>query len=233
MLELELAFVAQTAVDSKVSPSSPRRPGLHFSRKSGLALRKRKLDPSLHVVDFYQLLSVARDASLAEIKAAYHRALLQSHPDKRMHAAHTRGSGRADGSVTPVDIALLKEAYTVLANAGDRAAYDAQLRRRPHNKMGPRPAAVVSLEEFEVDRGEASAVGEDEDQGINPADNADEDEGPWRYSCRCGGWYRITASAMEKGQHLVGCSSCSEVIWVGYEVVSESESETESNAADA
>ena len=28
---------------------------------------------------------------------------------------------------------------------------------------------------------------------------------------------------MERGQHLVGCSSCSEVIWVGYELADEDE----------
>ena len=37
--------------------------------------------------------------------------------------------------------------------------------------------------------------------------------------CGCGGRYHITEADMERGQHVVGCSSCSEVVWVGYEVV--------------
>ena len=45
-------------------------------------------------------------------------------------------------------------------------------------------------------------------------------EGPlrWTYGCRCGGLYVITEDDMEAGQHLVGCISCSEVLWVGYEL---------------
>ncbi|KNZ77505.1 Diphthamide biosynthesis protein 4 [Termitomyces sp. J132] len=66
--------------------------------------------------------------------------------------------------------------------------------------MAPRPAQVVSLEEFE------EAMTESEKDSV------------WRYQCRCGGMYRITAADMENGHHLVGCSSCSEVVWVGYEL---------------
>lgn len=40
----------------------------------------------------------------------------------------------------------------------------------------------------------------------------------WRHGCRCGGAYIIRGAEMEAGHHLVGCSSCSEVVWVGYEV---------------
>lgn len=72
---------------------------------------------------------------------------------------------------------------------------------------GPRPAQVVSLEEF------------DEVEGRG------EDSGEWTYGCRCGGTYRITEADMEKGQHVVGCSSCSEVVWVGYEAVDPDEEE--------
>ncbi|KAI9455728.1 hypothetical protein HD554DRAFT_2147454 [Boletus coccyginus] len=39
----------------------------------------------------------------------------------------------------------------------------------------------------------------------------------WWHRCRCGGTYRITQGDLENGTHLVGCDSCSEVIWVGYE----------------
>jgi len=74
-----------------------------------------------------------------------------------------------------------------------RAEYDSL--RSVTSKSAPRPAQIVSLDDFEES-------GSDD---------------TWRYICRCGGMYRITSREMEEGHHLVGCSSCSEVIWVGYE----------------
>ncbi|PPQ86957.1 hypothetical protein CVT25_009779 [Psilocybe cyanescens] len=140
------------------------------------------------------LLAVPRDASPAILKSAYHRALLQSHPDKR--TTHS--------PATVTDIELIKEAYAVLSDSELRAAHNAQLDQRSLT-TAPRPAQVVSLEEFEDE---------------NPPDAPeDTDEGPWKYPCRCGGWYRITTSLMEKGDHLIACNSCSEVVWVGYELV--------------
>jgi diphthamide biosynthesis protein 4 len=139
------------------------------------------------LIDYYACLSLRQTATLAEIKLAYHRALLRFHPDKR---------GAKLNSDCDVDISLIKEAYTVLSSPSTRTKYDAQLK---HSPSGPRPAHVVSLEEFE------------------------EDEGEWRYPCRCGDTYLIRGEDMEKGVHLIGCNSCSEVIWVGYEVVEENE----------
>lgn len=72
-------------------------------------------------------------------------------------------------------------------------------------KLGPRPAQVVSLEDFTQLQYDVEL------------------EDVWEYPCRCGGTYRISESDMDKGMHLVGCRSCSEVIWVGYELVSEEE----------
>jgi len=65
--------------------------------------------------------------------------------------------------------------------------------------MGPRPAQVISLEEFEEQEATIDSVS-------------------WNHKCRCGGTYQISDDDMEKGQHLVSCCSCSEVIWVGYEM---------------
>ena len=117
---------------------------------------------------------------MAQIKSAYHRTLLQSHPDKKKTSE-------------PIDIALIKEAYSTLSNPQLRAEYDAQ---HSYSTAPPRPAQVVSLEDFE----EVEA------------------EGSWRYTCRCGGLYLITFTLMDEGEHLVACNSCSEVVWVGYEL---------------
>jgi diphthamide biosynthesis protein 4 len=138
-------------------------------------------------LDYYQLLSISKNASTAQIKSAYHRALLHSHPDKKK-------------SSEPIDIALIKEAYSTLSNPQLRAKYDAQY---SHSAAPPRPAQVVSLENFEEVEVESERDAEDS----------------WRYTCRCGGSYHISITLMEKGEHLIACNSCSEVIWVGYELV--------------
>ena len=132
-------------------------------------------------LDFYQLLSIPKNAPMAQIKSAYHRTLLQSHPDKNK-------------SSEPIDIALIKEAYSTLSNPELRAEYDAQ---HSYSVAPPRPAQVVSLEDFEEVEAEES----------------------WRYTCRCGGSFLITSALMDEGEHLIACNSCSEVVWVGYELV--------------
>jgi diphthamide biosynthesis protein 4 len=63
---------------------------------------------------------------------------------------------------------------------------------------GPRPAQVISLEDFE-----------------------EVEEGEWKHPCRCGGTYNVAEEDMDAGRHLVGCESCSEVVWVGYELVND------------
>ncbi|KAH7883391.1 hypothetical protein F5I97DRAFT_1815259, partial [Phlebopus sp. FC_14] len=136
---------------------------------------------------FYALLRIPCDASSSDIKIAYHQILLQSHPDKQSR------STRNPESESTSDIALLKEAYKTLADPSSRAAYDMLFRRKDESSQGPRPAQIVSLEDFD---------------GL---------EQEWR--CRCGGSFRITENDLEGGRHLVCCEGCSEVISVGYEVV--------------
>lgn len=136
-------------------------------------------------LDLYQLLSISKNASMAQVKSAYHRTLLQSHPDKKK-------------SSEPIDIALIKEAYSTLSNPQLRAEYDAQHSYpAAPSRPAPRPAQVVSLGDFEEVEAEES----------------------WRYTCRCGGSYLITSTSMDEGEHLIACNSCSEAIWVGYELV--------------
>lgn len=148
--------------------------------------------------DYYQLLSVSRSASAAEIKVAYHRALLIFHPDKQPSST-TASKPPTTTYPSFADIASIKDAYSTLSSHHLRARYDAQLQDQSES-LRPRPAQVISLEEFDEQ-------------------NATTDSVSWRYMCRCGGTYRISEEDMEKGQHLVGCSSCSEVVWVGYELV--------------
>jgi len=149
-----------------------------------------------HLTDYYSLLRIARSASPDTIKAAYHRALLREHPDKIRQ--------RADDPTQLADVGLLHDAFLTLSSATLRSTYDAQgiLSRR----TDPRPAQVVSLEQFECS----------DLEGSNGAIST-----CWTLSCRCGGRYEVTEDHLERGLHSVGCGSCSEVIWVGYEVVKE------------
>ncbi|KAI0095060.1 hypothetical protein BDY19DRAFT_1081067 [Irpex rosettiformis] len=135
------------------------------------------------------LLSISPSATVSEVKSAYHRALLKYHPDKQI-------TPQTQPPASYNDIGLLKLAYETLVVPETRAKYDAD---RTRKSISPRPAQVISLEDFT---------------------ELDDDPG-WTYGCRCGGAYVIMEQDLEKGQHLVGCNSCSEVIWAGYELVTE------------
>ena len=83
--------------------------------------------------------------------------------------------------------------------------YDSELASRSDSSSSrsrSRPAHIISLEDFE----ELGRV--------------------WAHNCRCGGQYTINEADMENDVHLVPCSSCSEVIWVGYEVCHSDENPT-------
>jgi hypothetical protein len=68
-----------------------------------------------------------------------------------------------------------------------------------HNQLRrPRPAQVIPLADF----------------GEQGAD-------AWTHACRCGGAYAITGAEMDRGVHLIPCTGCSEVVWVGYELAEE------------
>lgn len=158
----------------------------------------------LEFVDFYAVLSIPRDAAIVEIKQAYHRILLTTHPDKHKQRCN-------DTSSPPLDVGLLQQAYMTLSDHASRKTYDASLAANEARlTSGPRPAQVVSLEEFTL------AVNDNDIAGVLVDDAADVEH--WTYPCRCGGAYPIDTQQLEDDQHLIGCDSCSEVIWVGYEV---------------
>lgn len=63
--------------------------------------------------DYYQVLSVSKDASDAEIKKAYRRLAMKYHPDRN------RGDSSAENKFKDA-----KEAYDILSDSRKRAAYD-------------------------------------------------------------------------------------------------------------
>jgi diphthamide biosynthesis protein 4 len=140
--------------------------------------------------DYYSLLGITPSASQDTIKAAYRRALLRFHPDKR----------KPDDPTLPANFGLLHDAFLTLSSATLRAAYDESIEQ---NRTSSRPAQVVPLEEFDCSEGADGAMS------------------TWSLACRCGGKFKITEDDLEHGQHIVGCGGCSDVVWVGYEIVKE------------
>jgi len=133
--------------------------------------------------DYYTLLRITRSASPHTIKAAYHHALLRTHPDKIKQ--------RADDPARLVDVGLLRDAFVTLSSESLRSAYDAQgIRSR---RTDPRPAQVVSLELFERSDPESPDGG-----AISTR---------WTFACRCGGKYEVTDDHLERGLHLVGAEA--------------------------
>lgn len=94
-----------------------------------------------------------------------------------------------------VDISVIKDAYAILSDDKTRQKYDADLKSRP-SSSGSRPAELVSLDVF--------------------VEN--DDLVSWSFHCRCSGRYTITELQMDSDVHLIGCSNCSETVYVGYEL---------------
>ncbi|RDB28924.1 Diphthamide biosynthesis protein 4 [Hypsizygus marmoreus] len=136
--------------------SSLRRQQEPLDALLSVFFRFYKLASSGQALDFYQLLSIPRNASSAEIKIAYHRALLQFHPDKKANTS------RQPAFTESISITLIKEAYITLSSPDLRSRYDVSTRQKSLSS-GPRPAQIISLEEFEE-------LGED----------SSEDDGVWR-----------------------------------------------------
>jgi len=73
--------------------------------------------------DHYQTLGLRRDATKAEVKAAFRRSALRDHPDR--HASSTDAAGRADAARR---FRLASDAYHVLSDDRRRSEYDLRLR---------------------------------------------------------------------------------------------------------
>ncbi|KZO91515.1 DnaJ-domain-containing protein, partial [Calocera viscosa TUFC12733] len=128
---------------------------------------------------YYSLLGVLPNATPQQIKHAYHRLVLQHHPDKRRTPASRSASPPNGASLTlpqpeTVDTGRLTVAYATLSSMERRNEYDERLRDEasgaaPREDLLEtkirRPAEVVSLDEFNMsvdDKGEV-----------------------WTYACRC------------------------------------------------
>ncbi|KAG9256985.1 uncharacterized protein F5Z01DRAFT_443900 [Emericellopsis atlantica] len=143
----------------------------------------------------------------ALIKKAYHRALLQNHPDK---------AAASQEAIFSVD--QITQAYNVVSSPAQRASYDASLRLEPQANSGFATKFQTGVENVDLD-----------DLAFDEAEDC------WYRSCRCGNdrGYRFREDdlmeAEEEGELMVGCLDCSLWLRVHYAVLETDDCESPTN----
>ncbi|KAF9954105.1 Diphthamide biosynthesis protein 4 [Mortierella alpina] len=154
--------------------------------------------------DYYAILSVAQDASLAEIKQQYQKLLLIHHPDKQQQNQAQQTSYTALKEAIPLHD--IKEAWECLRQPGQRAFYDSSLKA-----MRLRANGQVN-DDIDLD-----------DMDYN------EDSSTYSAPCRCSGEYVISEDELELGVDTVVCSTCSLIVRIHYEVETDHDNDSDSN----
>ncbi|KAK2877067.1 hypothetical protein FQN49_001451 [Arthroderma sp. PD_2] len=190
-------------------------------------------DPGSGVISHYEILHLPHPpVSLRkqDIKAAYHRALLQYHPDKSGSSTPSspgEKTGRlqalSSGIYTPKSAALrtvdqIKTAYKVLSNPATKAEYDQLLLLSGFRKSGTTTGRnedgdlvfrtgleVLDLDDMAMETVVIQADGHGEQDTMET----------WYRGCRCGDkkGFMVTEEDLEKeiekGEIIIGCRGCS------------------------
>jgi diphthamide biosynthesis protein 4 len=155
-------------------------------------------------LNYYQLLGLeekhhAAVLSSQEVKAAYRRALLQHHPDKKVQTPSFRPT--KNGEKSPVTVDEIALAYKVLSEPVLRAEYNRWLQTDDSGEDANSRVHRTGLETVDLD-----------DLVFDPASSL------WSRSCRCGddSGFLVTEAELEKnaedGELFVGCKGCS--LWL-------------------
>ena len=161
------------------------------------------------------ILDTQHDPS-ALIKKAYHRALLQNHPDKASSSPSS-----ASPSVYTVD--QITRAFTVLSSPSQRASYDASLRLQTTDGQGT-PGNLTTKFQTGVENVDLDDL------------TFDDAEECWYRSCRCGNdrGYLFREADLEEvgdeGELMVGCLDCSLWLRVHFAVVEDDQDIIDSNS---
>ncbi|KAG2484231.1 hypothetical protein HYH03_016966 [Edaphochlamys debaryana] len=140
----------------------------------------------------YETLGVPRDASTNDIKDAYRAAVLKHHPDKL--AGADCGNGAEASLADSADFKRVQQAWEVLRDPSQRAAYDSGL------TLAALRATVAFQDELTLDEMDAET---------------EEGEDVYTYPCRCGDSYRLRkVDANEHPDIAVQCRTCSNQVLV-------------------
>ena len=150
-----------------------------------------------------------------DVKAAYHRALLRSHPDKLQPSPGLTGTHDDNSDIGRYSIDEIVSAYQTLVDRDKRASYDRSLKLGPTNARvaEANKSAHAGVESFDLEELQY-----------------DERLGGWHKQCRCGNedGYVVTEEDLEKeiayGEIYVGCKGCSLFIRVLFDSVDGPES---------
>ncbi|CAN6200801.1 unnamed protein product [Urochloa humidicola] len=96
----------------------------------------------------YAVLGVARDASPADIRAAYRQLALRWHPDK----VQLQGDDPREKEEADTRFQHIQQAYEVLSDASRRAAYDAAAFWRPSASARANAAAAAAFPPGEIEK---------------------------------------------------------------------------------
>jgi curved DNA-binding protein CbpA len=93
--------------------------------------------------DSYEVLGVTRQATTADIKAAYYQLAKKFHPDRHRNTEHSDLRGKLEALLS-----LITQAYDTLSEPSQRAVYDERLKRSSANAPATahKPIAVASGE---------------------------------------------------------------------------------------
>ncbi|HSB07895.1 MAG TPA: DUF4388 domain-containing protein [Blastocatellia bacterium] len=97
--------------------------------------------------DFYEVLGVTRQATAAEIKAAYYQLAKKFHPDRY----HQRDSGELRNRLETL-FALITLAYDTLSQPADRSSYDEKIRKGSGSVPKAPPLPSLSYEPVSSER---------------------------------------------------------------------------------
>lgn len=190
-------------------------------------------------ITHYEILTLPRslldDASPEQatqiVKRAYHRALLQHHPDKAIGASASlsssppskkalpAGAGVSGSSNKPAyTIDQIITAYTVLSTPSTKKSYDQSL--QTSNSLGgdnrPDTTFQTGIETIDLD---------DLSTSTSPLTGDQQEITWWWKSCRCGNpqGFRFGETDLEEagdlGELIVGCQDCSLWLRVHFAVV--------------
>ncbi|KAG9291875.1 hypothetical protein G9A89_012160 [Geosiphon pyriformis] len=147
----------------------------------------------------YDTLGVLPSASNIEIKEAYQRLVVLTHPDKQV--VSKKGSKERVEHQTSIQEIL--EAWKTLRDPDSRKGYDGKIKAAQLKKGSAQGIVNAELDLDEMTYDEETSV--------------------YTIECRCGGRYSISEEDLEKGAEIVGCENCSLKIRILYDVIEDNE----------